>query len=389
MTNTVELHPDLLDEVMTLRKKLHSEPELSGQEFLTTKLIREKLMEYNIKVIDTPLEVGVLAEIGNSSQGPIIALRADIDALPIHEKTNLAYQSKNKGVAHSCGHDFHTASLLGAAIYLKQHEDDLNGRVRLIFQSAEEINQGAKEMIHIGALNDISYILGFHNKPDLPIGTIGIKSGPLMAAVDQFKVNIRGVGSHAAAPHNGNDPIVTACQIVTSIQSIISRHISPLNPSILSVTHIEGGNTWNVIPDDVLLEGTIRTFNEKDRMKIKQLFENTVLHYTESFNQTHEIIWIESPPVVYNDSYLTDVIASNTKKFANVIVPEVTLGGEDFANYQQKIPGCFVFIGTNTPYEWHNPSFLVDDNAMPFAIKYYVENTIDLLNSLYKNQINQ
>lgn len=379
MSETIELSQDLINEMTTIRQKLHENPELSGEEFLTTQLIKEKLIAEGINIIETPLKVGVLAEIGNPSLGPTIALRADIDALPIQEATELAYQSKNQGVMHACGHDFHTASLLGAATILKQHEDRLKGRVRFIFQSAEEINQGAKEMIKTGALADVSYILGFHNKPDLPIGTIGIKSGPLMAAVDQFKVKIKGVGTHAAAPHNGNDPIVTACQIVTSLQSIVSRHVSPVNPAVLSVTHIEGGNTWNVIPEEVLLEGTIRTFDKADQLKIKHLFEQTISHYTESVNQSSKITWIESPPVLNNDEELTEQVKNVTSRFAEIIEPNVTLGGEDFANYQQIIPGFFAFIGTDSPYEWHHPSFLVNDLALPVAIQYYVENTLELL----------
>lgn len=375
----IELSQALLQEVTSIRHQLHEQPELSGNEFLTTQLLKEKLLAHSIKVLDAPIKTGVIAEIGDKEKGPTIALRADIDALPINEATTLSFKSKNPGVMHACGHDFHAASLLGAAIVLKQIESQLAGRIRLIFQPAEEINQGAKEVIQAGALEDVTAIIGYHNKPDLPIGTIGVKAGPLMAAVDQFKVTITGVGTHAAAPHNGSDPIVTASQIISSLQAIISRHLSPLSAAVLSVTHIEGGNTWNVIPEDVMFEGTIRTFSSKDQEKIKHLFSETIEHYSKVYHQSSQIAWIPSPPAVNNNAALTQLIAQTSQKFATIVDPGVTLGGEDFANYQLAIPGFFAFIGTGKPFEWHHPAFEVDDAALPTAIHYYVENARSLL----------
>lgn len=372
----------LVAEIRTIRHAIHKNPEQSGQEFATTQLIKEYLAAHEIKILEIPLKTGVIAEIGNQTKCPIVALRADIDALPIQEATDLAFASENPGVMHACGHDFHTASLLGAATLLKEQEAQLKGKVRLIFQPAEEINQGGTAMVKAGAVNDVAAILGFHNKPDLPVGTFGIKSGPLMAAVDQFKVKIKGIGTHAAAPQNGSDPIVTACQIVSSLQAIVSRHVSPISPSVLSVTHIEGGNTWNVIPESVFLEGTIRTFFEADQQKIKQLFEKTIQHVTSIYGQIGEIEWIAGPPVVMNNPELTEIVKETTATFASIVQPELTMGGEDFANYQREVPGFFAFIGTNSPFEWHHPSFTIDDAALPYAIQYYVENTKALLQKL-------
>ncbi|MHC5228095.1 amidohydrolase [Enterococcus sp. LJL99] len=382
MQKNPSISEELVKEVRSIRRHIHKNPEPSGQEFATTQLIKEYLAAHKIKILEIPLKTGVIAEIGNQTKGPIIALRADIDALPIQEATNLAYASENPGVMHACGHDFHTASLLGAATLLKEQEAELNGKIRLIFQPAEEINQGGIAMVKAGAVNDVSAILGFHNKPDLPVGTFGIKSGPLMAAVDQFKVKIKGVGTHAAAPQNGSDPIVTACQIVSSLQAIVSRHVSPISPAVLSVTHIEGGNTWNVIPESVFLEGTIRTFFEADQQKIKQLFEETIQHVTSIYGQIGEIEWIAGPPVVMNNPELTEIVKETTATFASIVQPELTMGGEDFANYQREVPGFFAFIGTDSPFEWHHPSFTVDDSALPYAIQYYVENTKALLQKL-------
>ena len=282
----------------------------------------------------------------------------------------------------ACGHDFHTASLLGAVQVLKAQEDKLQGKVRFIFQPAEESNRGARALISEGVLDGVDAIIGFHNKPELPVGTIGVKEGPLMAAVGQFKAEITGVGTHAAAPHNGNDPIVTACQVIANAQAIVARHTSPLEPVVLSVSHIEAGNTWNVIPEKVFFEGTIRTFNKEVERQMTQQFEKMIVQTADVYGQKGSIEWILTPPVVHNDVEITKVVRRTTEKFATVVTPEVTLGAEDFANYMEHVPGCFVFIGTGCPHEWHHPAFLVDDTALPFAIQYFVDNTNALLEVL-------
>ena len=365
-----ELPDNLLKEITEIRQYLHKNPELSGEEYKTTEFIKKFLTEHDIKILPFDLKTGVIAEIGEGEK--IVALRADIDALPINEMTDYPYKSQNPGVMHACGHDFHTASLLGAAVVLKQKEKELKDRVRLIFQPAEEINAGAKEVIKSGVLEGVSAIAGFHNKPDLPLGTIGIKSGPLMAAVDRFEVKINGTGTHAAAPQNGNDPIVTASQIVTSIQSIVSRYVSPVDMAIISVTKISGGNTWNVIPESVIMEGTMRTFKESVQERIKKLFVQVIKNYTEAFDQKYEISWGDAHSFVDNDKILAEAIGKEASIFADVKIPEITTGGEDFSFYQKEVPGLFAFIGTGCPYEWHNPAFQIKDEALYFSINYYI-----------------
>ena len=366
----IEIEKEFLKKLIDDRHFLHMNPELSGEEFVTAEFIKEKLKEYNIKIIETNLKNGVVAEIGQGDK--VVALRADIDALPIEEESGVAYHSKVKGKMHACGHDFHTISLIGAAILLKENEDELKGRVRLIFQPEEEINSGAVKMIEENVLEGVSCIIGFHNKPDIPVGFIGIKEGPLMAGVEQFEVEIRGVGTHAAAPHNGNDPIVTASQIITGLQSIVSRHISPLETAVVSVTKIEAGKTWNIIPDRVKLEGTIRTFSEKVREETKRLFEQIIKNYSAAVNQEAEIKWISDGSPVDNNEKMAEILKKEISKFAKVIEPEIMMGGDDFARYQEKVPGLYAFIGTGCPYEWHHPSFLIDDKALPYAINYFI-----------------
>ena len=372
---------EVIERATTHRRHLHMYPEVSGTEVETTRYIRKALETMGIKCWDLQSKTGVVAEIGNDN-GPTLALRADIDALPIVEQTGLDYASKNEGAMHACGHDFHTASLLGAVQVLKAQEDKLQGKVRFIFQPAEESNQGARALISEGVLEGVDAIIGFHNKPELPVGTIGVKEGPLMAAVGQFKAEITGVGTHAAAPHNGNDPIVTACQVIANAQAIVARHTSPLEPVVLSVSHIEAGNTWNVIPEKVFFEGTIRTFNKEVERQMTEQFEKMIVQTADVYGQKGSIEWILTPPVVHNDAAVTKVVKSVTEKFATVVTPEVTLGAEDFANYMEHVPGCFVFIGTGCPREWHHPAFLVDDAALPFAIQYFVDNTNALLEVL-------
>ena len=366
----IEIEKEFLKKLIDDRHFLHMNPELSGEEFATTEFIKEKLKEHNIKIIETNLKNGVVVEIGQGDK--VVALRADIDALPIEEESGVAYHSKVKGKMHACGHDFHTISLIGAAILLKENEDELKGRVRLIFQPEEEINSGAVKMIEENVLEGVSCIIGFHNKPDIPVGFIGIKEGPLMAGVEQFEVEIRGVGTHAAAPHNGNDPIVTASQIITGLQSIVSRHISPLETAVVSVTKIEAGKTWNIIPDRVKLEGTIRTFSEKVREETKKLFEQIIKNYSAAVNQEAEIKWISDGSPVDNNEKMAEILKKEISKFAKVIAPEIMMGGDDFARYQEKVPGLYAFIGTGCPYEWHHPSFLIDDKALPYAINYFI-----------------
>ena len=372
---------EIIEKATAHRRHLHMYPEVSGTEVETTRYIRQTLESMGLTCWDLKSKTGVVAEIGND-KGPTLALRADIDALPIVEQTGLDYASKNEGAMHACGHDFHTASLLGAVQVLKEQEANLQGKVRFIFQPAEESNQGARALISEGVLEGVDAIIGFHNKPELPVGTIGVKEGPLMAAVGQFKAEITGVGTHAAAQHNGNDPIVTACQVIANAQAIVARHTSPLEPVVLSVSHIEAGNTWNVIPEKVFFEGTIRTFDKEVERKMTEQFEKMIVQTADVYGQKGSIEWILTPPVVHNDAAVTKVVKSVTEKFATVVTPEVTLGAEDFANYMEHVPGCFVFIGTGCPREWHHPAFLVDDAALPFAIQYFVDNTNALLEVL-------
>ncbi len=325
----------------------------------------------------------LIAELGSTETGgPVIALRADIDALPIQEETGLPFASVQEGKMHACGHDFHTASLLGAAFLLKQREAELKGKVRLIFQPAEEKATGAQQVLRSGALDGVHAVFGLHNKPDLPVGTVGIKSGALMAAADGFKIEVDGVGTHAAVPDAGIDPIVTAAHIVTALQSIVSRNVSPLDSAVVSVTQIHSGSSWNVIPDKAVMDGTLRTFDERVRKRVRERFAQVIDGVASALDTTARLHWIQGPPPVLNDPLLAGLGKQAAEAAGlEVVEPVPSSAGEDFAFYQQQVPGLFVFIGTSGTQEWHHPGFTLDEQALPYSARFLAQLALDALES--------
>lgn len=366
--------------LISIRRHLHQYPELSKEEFETTKSIQQWLQEVGIGIRQTGMPTGVFADIVGGKPGPVVAIRADIDALPIEEQTGLSFASKINGKMHACGHDFHTAAAIGAAYLLKESQFELNGTVRLIFQPAEESGGGAEAVIKDGQLEGVQAIIGLHNKPDLPVGTIGLKEGPLMAAVDRFDIVIRGKGSHAALPHTGKDPIAAAAQLITALQTIVSRSVSPLQSAVVSVTKIVGGNTWNVIPGDVTLAGTVRTFDSTVREEVKEKLNQIVEHIAAAFSQEATVTWSPGPPALLNEAKVTEIVQKVAEQQSlQVISPEPSMAGEDFASYLELIPGTFAFFGTSGNEEWHHPAFTVDEQAIIKAAYYLADSAKELL----------
>ena len=369
----------IYEKLREIRHYLHQHPEISENEFETTAFIKKHLKDLGIEPLDYPLKTGVIAEIGSGQ--PIIALRADIDALPIVEKTGLAYASEN-GAMHACGHDFHQTSLLGAAQILKEREAEIKGTVRLIFQPAEENFQGAYQVIEAGGIEGVSAIIGYHNNPHLKPGQIGLRSGAIMAGVEQFEVTVAGISAHAARPDLGVDTVLAITTMIHNLQQIVARTVSPFDSAVLSVTHIDVGTTWNVLPAKGFFEGTIRTFDPKIRLAVINKFTKIVETTAEQFGAQVSIQWGNSPKVTYNDATLTPLIFENSKTFAQVIETLPSTGGEDFAAYQEKIPGVFAFVGSNgadNAPDWHHDDFIVKDEALPTAVNYFVENAFKLL----------
>lgn len=361
----------LADYLQEIRHSLHRFPELSNQEFATTACLREQLSGHGIDVLDLPLATGLVAEVRGKLPGPLVVLRSDIDALPIEEQSDEPFRSQNPGVMHACGHDFHASAALGAAIILQQQREQLAGSVRILFQPAEETGQGAPAVLASGALNDASVIFGLHNDPGLPVGVAGTKAGALTAGVDRFAIRIKGIGTHAARPHEGNDPIVLAGQLITALQTLVARNLPSDQNAVVSITQIHSGTTWNVIPEEAWLEGTVRTFNADSRTLLEQRLRQLLDGLAISFNATVTLDWQPGPPSVWNDERWAAFAleqASGCRLEARTV--EASPIGEDFAFYQQRIPGAFVMVGSGGPWPLHHPQFRVDDKALFPAARY-------------------
>ena len=351
---------------------LHAHPELSYEEFETTARLRAVFERAGIRILDLPLATGLIAMIG-TGEAPVIALRTDIDALPVHEETGLPYASQYDGKMHACGHDFHMASILAAALMLKERETRLRGTVYIVCQPAEEAPGGARTILDTGALEGVTAIFGIHARPIYPVGTFGLCTGGMMASVDKFEITFYGTGTHAAQPDRGCDPIVMAAQFVTAVQSIVARNVSPLRPGVVSVTHIDAGTTWNVLPGRAWMEGTIRLFDANDRALVKARVEALAEGIATGFDGYAEVAWTTGPPAVANTERWNDLARKTAVQEGFAVVDAVPwMAGEDFAYYQELMESCFAFIGTGPAPENHHPKFTVDPAAIPMAARYLV-----------------
>jgi len=388
-----EIKPWILEK----RRKIHRHPELMYEEFETSKLVQETLTNLGIPFQKDIAITGVVGIIGDGN-GPCIALRADMDALPIHEEAEVDFKSEIDGKMHACGHDCHTAMLLGAARILKEHEDYIKGTIKLIFQPAEEGGAGGKMMRDEGVLvnPDVQQIFGLHVAGQLPTGMLASREGTLLAAAGSLKIIVKGNGGHAAAPHNTIDPIITGSKIVVELQSIISRELNPLESGVISVTMMNGGDTWNVIPSTMELQGTIRSLTLEGLLnlqkRVKEVSESIALA-----NRCEAEVTFpghDYPPTV-NDVSCWELGKSVGKEILGqdkVIDMSPIMGGEDFAYYTQEIPGCFAFLGVSNPeidaiYDVHHPMFKVDEEALPLGSAIHVNCALKSLSNL--SQINQ
>lgn len=372
----------LASQIQAFRHDMHRFPELSNQEFETTKKICAALTEAGIRILDLPLKTGLVAEVGEAS-GPLVVVRADIDALPIEEESGVAFTSEHAGVMHACGHDFHTSAALGAAILLQQQAASLKGRVRILFQAAEETGLGAPDLIATGALDEAAVIFGIHNDPTLPVGVVGGKDGALTAGVDRFEIKVAAKGAHAAKPHEGNDPIIIVGQIISAVQTLISRNVPSDQNAVVSVTQIHSGSTWNVIPDTAYLEGTVRTFSAEARALIEQRFRTLLDGLAAAFGAEITFLWHAGPPSVVNTP---EWVAFALEQASDVGFEARRIDaspiGEDFAFYQQKIPGTFMMVGSGGPWALHHPKFRVDDKALFPTAQYLAQLAVNALNKL-------
>ena len=366
-------------EIIEIRRHLHSHPELSYQEFETSKFIQQQLTDMGIsfQVMATTGVVGIIK--GKNPDKKVIALRADIDALPILEANDVPYKSKKEGIMHACGHDVHTSCLIGAAKILFALKDEWEGTVKLIFQPGEEKNPGgASIMIKDGVLENPrpQAIYALHVHPGLALGQLSFRSGMVMASADELYFTIKGKGGHGAAPHLAVDPILIGAHLVTALQQVISRNRNPLYPSVLSITSFQGGSTTNVIPQEVKLMGTFRAMDEGWRNEAHQLIERISHQLVESMGGQLDLHIDKGYPVVFNDAALTEQAVKHAQDYlgaAHVEETEMRMGAEDFGYYSQQIPGCFYRLGVMNKEKGivhgvHTPNFNIDEDAIAIGM---------------------
>ncbi len=370
-----EYAPHFID----VRRYLHAHPELSYKEFETSKYVQQKLSEFNIpfEVKATTGVVGIIK--GKNPESRVVALRGDMDALPITEENNVAYKSTVPGVMHACGHDVHTTCLLGAAKILSETKDEWEGTVKLIFQPGEERNPGgASLLIKEGVLENPApqCIFGLHVNPQLEVGKLSFRSGKVMASADELYFTIRSKGGHAAAPHLTADTILIASHLVVSLQQVISRNRDPLSPSVLSISSFQGGHTTNVIPSEVKLMGTFRAMDETWRFRAHEIIRKHTTELVEAMGAEADVHIDVGYPTVYNNEALhaaAKQIAEGFMGQQNVEETEVRMGAEDFGYYSQKIPGCFFRLGTANREKGitsgvHTPTFNIDEGAIEIGM---------------------
>ena len=375
---------DLAVEMCSWRQYLHQYPETAFEEINTSKFISSKLKEFGLCVHEGLGQTGVVASISSGNSQKRIALRADMDALYINEKNDFSYKSKNEGKMHACGHDGHAAMLLGAAKYLAKHQD-FDGAVYFIFQPAEEGRAGAKQMIDDGLFDlfPVDCVFGLHNFPDIPTGHFAIKPGAMMASFDCFEIVLSGQATHAAMPHLGNDVFVAAAQIINALQTVVSRNVNPADSAVLSITQVHGGNTWNAIPESVVLRGTYRCFNED----IQKLIKNRIMQIVELSAQSFDLkakiaINPENPgyPVTHNSDEETDIAVKVAQELVGLdkvnLQPIPSMGSEDFAFMLLEKPGCYVWLGNGSSDGGcllHNPHYDFNDEILVVGASYWVK----------------
>lgn len=370
-------------DLIAWRRYLHQYPELGFKEHLTAEFVHQQLADWGIEHQTGIAQTGIVATIAGERPGPVLAIRADMDALPIQEENAVPYRSRHDGVMHACGHDGHTAIALGTAHYLAQHRHRFAGTVKLIFQPAEESPGGAQPMIAAGVLQNpqVDAIIGLHLWNNLPIGTVGVKSGSLMAAVDLFECTIQGKGGHGAMPHQTTDAVVVSAQIVNALQTIVSRTVNPLDAAVVTIGQLQAGTTSNVIADTGFMSGTVRYFNPELAPVIEARLQQIITGVCQSWGAIADCrYWHLYPPVI-NDPIIADLVrsvATSVIETPTGVVPNCqTMGGEDMSFFLQAVPGCYFFLGSaNTErglnYPHHHPQFNFDEAALAMGVEIFV-----------------
>lgn len=411
--------PQLTKQLIADFEWLHAHPELPYQEYETTAYIAAALREMGVEILPYGMETGLVAQLvgtapsnpaaaaqpnDNNTQGaaqpsqntptqgqgegnialhPIVALRADIDALPVQEECDIPHRSLYDGKMHACGHDFHAAVLLSCARILKANQDKFVGTVRFMFQPAEEAGFGAKEILKTPAMDGVDAVFAIHTSPLYAAGVIGLREGAVTASVNRFELTLNGVGCHAAYPENSVDTIVMGAAIINALQSIVSRNIAPLSPALVSITHFEAGNTWNVLPKTAYLEGTVRTLSKADKALIPQRMQALAEGIAQSYGGSADFTWHAGPPATDNDPAWTAFAAEIAGQCGlSVALDPPSMLGEDFSCYQELAPGVYIHAGIGVGEPNHHPKFMVDEASLAPAANYLASLTAAALAKL-------
>lgn len=372
----------------------HENPEMSFQEYDTTAYIKKALSDMGVEIQEFDgLETGAVGIIRGAKEGPCIGLRADIDALPVQEKSTCTYPSKRPGLMHACGHDIHQASLLSAARMLVCLKDEMAGSVKLMFQPAEELNLGARKMVNLGCTEGLDVIFGMHNSSEIPQGSVAVKRGALMAAVDRIEITIKGVGGHGGIPQNTRDPIVAAAAVIQGIQTIVSRNTSPIDAGVISIGNIRAGEgtTNNVIPDTLVMLGTVRTYKKEVQSLIVERLKTMVETISKAYGCSGSLNYIyELIPVTNSEKFYEAARDAVLAVGAEPVDPIPSTGGEDFSEYiKTGIPCFFYWLGVRNEekdciYPWHSPQFKADEHCIVTGAGVYAMSVFKAIETLQK-----
>lgn len=382
---SVTAHIALTDELIAIRRHLHAHPERSFHETETSAYLERVLRDHGIDVLANPMETGVVAQITSAHAGPTVALRADIDGLPIHEDSGLDFASANPGVMHGCGHDLHMASLLGAVFWLSAHRDLIGGTVRIIFQPAEELGLGARAVIDAGLVDGVEAIIGTHNNPNYAPGTLAAGTAPMMAGCVRFGVTLHAQGTHAGYPHKGTGPLEAMASMIMSLQTIVSRNVTPFHPLVVSVTEVHGGDVWNVVPTEAGFQGTVRYFHREDGDMAAERFHAIVEQTAAAYGIGASVDWDDFQDPLVSDPALIEPVCAHIPQYASLAPIMPSMAGEDFAEYAKVTRPVFAFVGSNgTPgcADWHSPRFVGFDETVRTGADFYANAALDVLDAL-------
>ena len=381
-----EIHA-IKDIIVSTRRDIHQHPELAFDEHRTSKLVAERLESFGIEIQTGVGKTGVVGTLKGKNDGKTIAFRADMDALPIQETSDISYKSKNAGIMHACGHDGHTAMLLGTAEVLSKQADKLNGTLKFFFQPAEEGQGGARFMIDDGALEGVDEVYGIHLWNYQKYGTIGVKSGPIMAAADIFEITVHGKGGHGAAPQGTKDAVLIAAHLIQTLQTIVSRNTNPIESTVVTVGQINGGYNFNIIADKVTLRGTTRAYTEDNRQLIKKRMKEIIAGTEKTFGTKIELDYEDGYPPTVNDPTAADNLLNAAQKIVGDGAghPYLSMGAEDFSYFLQKVPGCYFLVGSapegreplSVPH--HCSHFDIDERALLVGSSVYLQLAESLL----------